>query len=125
MSLSDSEAHTGRVTSTSPAPSRVPKITGDHKRPIVGDYLALLSAAFYAFYVTLLKVRIRSESRINMQLFFGFVGLFTLFSCWPIGMLLHFLAVEKFQWPSDRAEVGALLLNVCAPSVPILTLKVL
>ncbi|KDQ30683.1 hypothetical protein PLEOSDRAFT_1074969 [Pleurotus ostreatus PC15] len=39
----------------------------------VWDSLALLSAVFYALYVILLKVRIKSESRIDMQLFFGFM----------------------------------------------------
>jgi len=43
---------------------------------ILGNILALLSALFYAMYVILLKVRIKAEYRIDMQLFFGFVGLF-------------------------------------------------
>jgi solute carrier family 35, member F5 len=79
---------------------------------LFGDSLALLSALFYAFYVILLKVRIRSESRIDMQLFFGFVGLFNTLACWPIGVILHFTGVERFELPtSGRALVG-LLANV-------------
>ena len=80
--------------------------------PIVGDALALLSALFYALYVTLLKVRVRSESRIDMQLFFGFVGLFNILVCWPIGVVLHLTGVEPFQLPYTGKVVTALLINV-------------
>jgi solute carrier family 35 protein F5 len=72
----------------------------------------LLSALFYAVYVILLKVRIRSESRIDMQLFFGFVGLFNIVACWPIGVILHYTAVERFELPTSGRMVGALLANV-------------
>ncbi|KAL7285157.1 hypothetical protein ACG7TL_000249 [Trametes sanguinea] len=80
--------------------------------PIVGDALALFSALFYALYVTLLKVRIRSEERIDMQVFFGFVGLFNILACWPIGVILHLTGVEPFQLPSTSKAVMALLINM-------------
>ncbi|KAJ7361622.1 hypothetical protein DFH08DRAFT_844703 [Mycena albidolilacea] len=79
--------------------------------PILGDTLALISALFYAFYVILLKVRIRSESRIDMQLFFGFVGLFNILSCWPIGIFLHLVGVETLELPKGDA-VAALAINM-------------
>lgn len=41
--------------------------------PLLGDALALASALAYAFYVILLKVRIKNEARVSMTLFFGFV----------------------------------------------------
>ena len=82
-------------------------------RATLGDILALVSALFYAMYVILLKVRIKSESRIDMQLFFGFVGLFNILVCWPIGIILHFTGVEIFEWPSSRKIVSAILINVC------------
>ena len=72
----------------------------------------MLSALFYAVYVILLKVRIRSESRIDMQLFFGFVGLFNILACWPIGIVLHFTGVERFEVPSAGRIVVGLLINV-------------
>ncbi|KAH9847389.1 hypothetical protein C2E23DRAFT_520200 [Lenzites betulinus] len=80
--------------------------------PILGDVLALLSALFYALYVTLLKVRIRSEERIDMQVFFGFVGLFNILACWPIGVVLHLTGVEPFELPSTSKAVMALLINM-------------
>ena len=79
---------------------------------IVGDILALLGALFYALYVTLLKVRIRSESRIDMQLFFGFVGLFNILATWPIGVILHVVGIEKFELPSKTSTIIALVINV-------------
>ncbi|KAF5390308.1 hypothetical protein D9757_002816 [Collybiopsis confluens] len=81
-------------------------------RYVLGDFLALFSALFYAFYVILLKVRIRAESRIDMQLFFGFVGLFNIVFCWPIGVLLHLTGVEKFELPTTSKAVAAIIINM-------------
>ena len=84
----------------------------EYSNPLWGDILALSSAMFYAFYVTLLKVKIRHESRINMQLFFGFVGLLNVLSLWPLGLILHYTGVEKFELPSKGEAIGGLLVNV-------------
>ena len=80
--------------------------------PVLGDSLALISALFYALYVTLLKVRIRSESRIDMQLFFGFVGLYNILICWVVGVILHWSGIETFELPNTGTAVGAVLFNV-------------
>ncbi|KAJ7235901.1 hypothetical protein B0H12DRAFT_1141032 [Mycena haematopus] len=80
-------------------------------RPRLGDALALISALFYALYVILLKVRMRSESRVDMQLFFGFVGLFNILACWPIGIFLHLIGVETLELPKGGA-VAALFINM-------------
>lgn len=91
----------------------------------VGDGLALLSAIFYAIYVILLKVRIKEESRIDMQLFFGFVGLFNVLLLWPIGIILHLSGSEVFEFPHGRKALVAVCLNVstsgnlCGASVKI------
>ncbi|KAL1749095.1 hypothetical protein HDZ31DRAFT_59686 [Schizophyllum fasciatum] len=81
-------------------------------RPMLGDSLALLSALFYALYVTLLKVRIGAESRIDMQLFFGFVGLFNIVTLWPVAVVLHFTGAEPFERPHTASAVGAILANM-------------
>ncbi|KAJ7619142.1 hypothetical protein DFH06DRAFT_1235447 [Mycena polygramma] len=57
-------------------------------RPILGDCLALISAVFYAIYVILLKVRMRSESRVDMQLFFGFPPKRTAVAALAINMVI-------------------------------------
>ncbi|KIL70719.1 hypothetical protein M378DRAFT_155657 [Amanita muscaria Koide BX008] len=79
--------------------------------PVLGDFLGLTSALFYAFYVILLKIRIGSESRIDMRLFFGFVGLFNILFAWPVALLLHLIGIETLEWPSTRNAVIALLVN--------------
>lgn len=111
MSLSDS--HQSQPATALPTAFDAPPASTPHAgQRLLGDSLALLSAFFYALYVTLLKVRIRSEARIDMQLFFGFVGLFNVLACWPIGVLLHLTGVERFALPSSRRAVVALLINV-------------
>jgi len=99
-----------RPSSTSGRPQLVDMQGGRYS--LLGDCLALLSALVYAVYVILLKVRIRSESRIDMQLFFGFVGLFNILACWPIGVILHFVGVERFEPPSSGRVVAGLLVNM-------------
>ncbi|KAF6766304.1 vacuolar membrane protein [Ephemerocybe angulata] len=88
------------------------QITNHAPRPALGDALALISALFYALYVILLKVRIKNESRVDMQLFFGFVGLFNVLTCWPIGVVLHLTGAEVFELPSTRAALSAVLINM-------------
>ncbi|KAL5631526.1 hypothetical protein ACGC1H_007144 [Rhizoctonia solani] len=83
-----------------------------HPQAIFGDFLALGSALFYALYVVLLKARIGDESRINMQLFFGFVGIFNILGFWPIGVLLHYTKIEVFEPPSSKKALYAVLLNM-------------
>ena len=80
--------------------------------PALGDVLALLGALFYALYVILLKVRIKEESRIDMQLFFGFVGLFNVLMLWPIALVLHFTGAETITTPPTHRALAAVLLNV-------------
>ena len=108
VSLSDSQNH--RIEPTSAADTK----------PIFGDILALLSAVFYALYVIFLKIQIREESRIDMQLFFGFVGLFNIIGSWPIGVLLHLMNIEPFSMPRGRNVVAAVLINVSCYSSGVL-----
>ncbi|KAF9478511.1 hypothetical protein BDN70DRAFT_879845 [Pholiota conissans] len=108
VSLSDS----GMKQAAGPASHPTIQPPSVNSRAALGDMLALISAMFYAMYVILLKVRIKSESRIDMQLFFGFVGLFNIIACWPIGVALHFTGVELFELPSSRKALSAILINM-------------
>jgi len=47
-----------------------------------------------------------------MQLFFGFVGLFNIVACWPIGVILHLTGVERFEPPTSGRVVVGLLVNM-------------
>ncbi|KAI0094984.1 hypothetical protein BDY19DRAFT_915760 [Irpex rosettiformis] len=107
VSLSDSSEAQG-----TPPSSGNPVNVAFGRAPIVGDSLALLSAFVYAMYVTFLKVRVREESRVDMQLFFGFVGLFNIVACLPIGLFLHVIHMERFTIPSSKRAVVGILVNM-------------
>lgn len=47
----------------------------------------------------IMKKRVQNEDRVNMPLFFGFVGLFNLFLLWPGFVILHYSGVETFELP--------------------------
>ncbi|GHJ85162.1 hypothetical protein NliqN6_1564 [Naganishia liquefaciens] len=74
------------------------------KNALLGDGLALLSAICYAVYVILLKVKIEDEERVDMQLFFGFVGLFNTVFLLPVIPILHILGIESFHLPTRKEE---------------------
>ncbi|CAI0648301.1 unnamed protein product [Colletotrichum noveboracense] len=65
----------------------------------IGDSMAFVSAIIYGLYVTVMKVRVGNEDRVNMPLFFGLVGLFNLVFLWPVFFILHFTGMEPFQLP--------------------------
>ncbi|CAO3651510.1 unnamed protein product [Mucor fragilis] len=79
--------------------------------PLIGDLLALCGAVFYGCYTTLLKLKIGDESRIDMPLFFGFVGAFNVLFMWPAFPLLHFLGLETFELPFSPSLWIMVLLN--------------
>ena len=67
---------------------------------------------FFAGYTILFKVRVGKESRIDMVLFFGLLGVCTILFLWPIGFILHITGVETFELPTERRAIVGLLLNV-------------
>ena len=48
-----------------------------------------------------MKKRIDDESRVNMLLFFGFVGAINTIILWPGFFFLHFTAIEVFELPPN------------------------
>lgn len=85
-----------------------------HKSPqqiALGDALALTSAVLYGIYATTIKRKIGDEARVNMPLFFGFVGLFGVIILLPGFPLLHLIGMEKFQLPPSRRIVTIILIN--------------
>lgn len=74
-----------------------------HKSPgqiILGNAMAAFSAVIYGYYVTTLKKRVGNEDRVNMQLFFGLIGVWTLVFMWPVFVVLHFTKIETVSRPS-------------------------
>lgn len=82
---------------------------------LLGNLLALSGALFYGVYSILLKLRVEHEQRLDMKLFFGFVGVFSLSFLWPTLFLLDWMGVERIQLPPTPAVWGVLLAN-CAMS---------
>lgn len=75
-----------------------------------GNILALLGALFYGFYTVLLKLKVKSEERLNTKIFFGFVGIFNLILLWPSLILWNYLKIEIFELPSQTlSDAGSLI----------------
>lgn len=79
--------------------------------PLIGDILALLGAVFYGCYTILLKLKIGSEDRIDMTLFFGFVGAFNILLLWPVLPLLDYFGLETFEIPTNSTLWIVIFLN--------------
>ncbi|VEN64121.1 unnamed protein product, partial [Callosobruchus maculatus] len=75
-----------------------------------GAVLSMLSAFFYSTYLVFLKREVDHEDKIDIPLFFGFVGLFNLILLWPLFFVLHFSKVETFELPT-KEQMMLLLLN--------------
>lgn len=70
--------------------------------PVLGDILSILSAAFYAAYITLIRQKLPDEDdkvqgRVSMAQFLGFLGLFNLLIFFPVTLILEFLKLELFN----------------------------
>ncbi|XP_055625101.1 solute carrier family 35 member F5 [Toxorhynchites rutilus septentrionalis] len=75
-----------------------------------GIVLAIMSAFFYASYLVLVKRKSDTEEKINIPMFFGFVGMWNLLLLWPLLFVLNFSQLEVFELPS-RKQFLVLLLN--------------
>jgi solute carrier family 35 protein F5 len=69
----------------------------------IGDTMAFVSAIIYGIYVTVMKKRVGNEDRVDMRLFFGLVGTFTLVLLWPVFIILHVTGVETVRTPHKNA----------------------
>lgn len=65
----------------------------------------------YGIYTTLMKKRIGDESRVDMTLFFGLVGLFNFIVLLPGFFVLHFTGIETFELPPTRRIVAIVLVS--------------
>ncbi len=81
------------------------------KEIIIGDSLAFISALLYGIYAVLMKKRIGNEARVNMPLFFGFVGLFNVLLLWPGIVLLHYTGIETFELPPTGRILAIVLVS--------------
>lgn len=77
----------------------------------VGDGLAFASAVMYGIYAVFMKARIGCESRVNMPLFFGLVGLLNVLLLWPGFFVLHYTGIEPFALPPAGRVTGIIIAN--------------
>ncbi|KAL0699348.1 hypothetical protein Bca4012_055470 [Brassica carinata] len=77
------------------------KSTATAKNPLLGDVLSLLSAAFYAVYITLIRKKLPDDDerngRFSMAQLLGFLGLFNFFIFLPVALILNFTKRERFN----------------------------
>ncbi|KAJ7950415.1 thiamine-repressible mitochondrial transport protein THI74 [Quillaja saponaria] len=68
--------------------------------PLLGDFLALVSAGLYAAYITLIRKKLPDDDgksgRASMAQFLGFLGLFNLIIFLPVVLILNFTKLEPF-----------------------------
>lgn len=85
-----------------------------HKTPrelAIGDVMAFVSAVLYGFYTVFMKAKIGDETKVNMPLFFGLVGLSNVLLLWPGFIILHFTGIEPFELPPTSRILNIVLIN--------------
>ncbi|KAK7502422.1 hypothetical protein BaRGS_00006375 [Batillaria attramentaria] len=65
-----------------------------------GALWGLASAMLYAFYLVLVRRRVNHEDRMDIPMFFGFVGLICALLLWPGFFILHYSRQEVFELPN-------------------------
>jgi solute carrier family 35 protein F5 len=81
------------------------------KEIAIGDTLAFISAVIYGIYAVFLKSKIGNELRIDMRIFFGFVGVLNILTTWPFFILLSLLNIESFALPPTSRVLIIVLFN--------------
>ncbi|KAJ5587362.1 uncharacterized protein N7459_003127 [Penicillium hispanicum] len=80
----------------------------------LGDAMAAFSSIMYGIYTIVMKKQVGDESRVNMPMFFGLVGLFNLVLLWPGFLILHWTGVEPFELPDTNRVWMIILFNSLA-----------
>lgn len=88
-------------------------------KPVLGDILALLSAALYAVYITLIRKKLPDDDdgksgRASMAQFLGFLGLFNVVIFFPVALILNLTQLEPFSmltWKQLGLIIGKGLLD--------------
>ncbi|XP_024259184.1 solute carrier family 35 member F5 isoform X1 [Oncorhynchus tshawytscha] len=65
-----------------------------------GSLWSVAGAALYAVYIVMIKRKVDREDKLDIPMFFGFVGLFNLLLLWPGFLVLHYTGFEAFELPS-------------------------
>uniref|UniRef100_A0A3Q3M2H8 Solute carrier family 35 member F5 n=1 Tax=Mastacembelus armatus TaxID=205130 RepID=A0A3Q3M2H8_9TELE len=79
------------------------------EKGVIGSLWSLAGAILYAVYIVMIKRRVDREDKLDIPMFFGFVGLFNLLLLWPGFLLLHYTGFEAFELPSQLVWIYILL----------------
>jgi len=76
----------------------------------LGSLWTLSGALFYSTYIVFLRRKIDHEDKLDVPMFFSFVGLFCFLFLWPFFFILHVTGYETFEVP-NRTQLLAIGLN--------------
>jgi len=76
----------------------------------LGSLWTLSGTVFYSSYIVFLRRKIDHEDKLDVPMFFGFVGLFSFLFLWPLFFVLHFTNHERFDLP-NKEQLIALVVN--------------
>lgn len=81
---------------------------------IVGNAMAAFSAVLYGVYTIVMKRQVGDESKVDMRLFFGLVGLCNTLLLWPGFFIFHFTGFETFEFPETSRIWMIILVCYCS-----------
>ncbi|XP_064442506.1 solute carrier family 35 member F5 isoform X4 [Mirounga angustirostris] len=79
-------------------------------RDTIGSIWSLVGAMLYAVYIVMIKRKVDREDKLDIPMFFGFVGLFNLLLLWPGFFLLHYTGFEDFEFP-NKVVLMCIIIN--------------